>query len=477
VGAGVLALAVGAALVGFFRFERFVGVRYLRRARGALTRLGVWGAAAVTVGAGAAFLAMHGHQRDVETLAVVVALLGAIVTMLLALLRLFSVFTTVSTMGVVLGVASLVVVMAVTSGFQRDYQEKVLALNAHLIVTAYGPERDMEEAEREADGFITKLRTMPGLTRISKFSFSEVMIGPVGSNLKGIELTDGAPELRRAVVAGALDDLARPARCGDPGAGRIVLGTELARKIRATVGRCVNVLVPFARDAQGGPVAMPFEVVALTRMGFYEFDARFAFIPLADARRLGNARQSVVGVEMRFTDPALALSAEDEVHRRLNTDLHIMDWQMLNRTLFMTLTMQKLIISFVLAFIIVVAAFNIVASLMLVVLAKSREIAILTTIGAPAASVLRIFVVAGSFVGFVGTGLGIAYGLLVCGVARVYGYPLDPKVYLIGSLPVQISLRELLFVAATTQLVCFLATIYPAWRAARLPVVDGLRQI
>jgi len=131
----------------------------------------------------------------------------------------------------------------------------------------------------------------------------------------------------------------------------------------------------------------------------------------------------------------------------------------------------------VLGIIILVAAVNIVSSLTLIVLAKYREIAILNSMGARKASLLRIFLVGGSFVGFAGTALGILYGLTVCGLAHLYGYPLDPKVYLIAKLPVEISASEILFVAATTQLICVVVTLYPALRAARLRPVDGLRDI
>jgi lipoprotein-releasing system permease protein len=137
--------------------------------------------------------------------------------------------------------------------------------------------------------------------------------------------------------------------------------------------------------------------------------------------------------------------------------------------------MQKVMISLLLVLIIVVAAFNIIASLTMIVLSKVREIAILKSMGARAPTVARIFLVGGTTVGAIGTTLGIAYGLLVCGLARLYGYPLDPKVYLIGKLTVQIAASELVIVAAATLGICFLATIYPAWRASRLKAVDGIR--
>jgi lipoprotein-releasing system permease protein len=192
---------------------------------------------------------------------------------------------------------------------------------------------------------------------------------------------------------------------------------------------------------------------------------------------MGNARQSIFGVELRFADPMQAVRLEPEVERLLGPETRVIDWKTLNRNLFAALAMQKLVISILLFFIIVVAAFNIIASLMLIVLSKVREIAILSSMGARSATLLRVFLAAGTFVGFAGTGLGILCGLAICGLAALYGYPLDPKVYLIARLPVQISAREILLVAATTQLICFLATLYPAVRAARLRVVDGLRYL
>jgi lipoprotein-releasing system permease protein len=483
-GAGALALVTSVLLVALFRFERFVAIRYLKRGHTPpVVRVGLLVSLVGTAASLALFLMSRGSSRELATLGVVLTLMGGLASTVFLLLRIFSVFTTVSTLGVVLGVASLVVVLAVTSGFEREFQEKVLAVNAHLIITAYGIERDMSEAEHDADEIMKKLRTLPGVTRMAKFSFSgaEVMIGRVGANLKGIDLSDGAPELRHARIAGAVDDLAKPADCGDgaaTAAGRIFLGSELARKARAKVGDCLSVLVPFSNGAnEGTPTAFPFKVVGIFQMGFNEYDARLAFVNLEDARRLGNARQSVFGVELRFRDPMMALTLQDEVERRLGPEPRIIDWKTLNHNLFTALTMQKVIIALVLGIIIVVAAVNIVSSLTLIVLSKYREIAILSSMGARKASLLRIFLVAGSFVGFTGIALGIVYGLAVCGLASLYGYPLDPKVYLIAKLPVEISVPEILFVAATTQLICVVVTLYPALRAARLRVVDGLRYL
>jgi lipoprotein-releasing system permease protein len=413
---------------------------------------------------------------------VVIAVGALLATILLVLLRFFSVFTTVSTVGVMLGVASLIVVLSVTSGFQHEFEAKVQSVNAHLLVTSYGLERDVAEAEREARKVRAALEGFPGLVRTTRFSFTagEVMIGKIGANLKGVELADGLPELRRALTAGSVDDLGKPATC--PGAGtelvgRLILGADLARKAHAALGDCIQVLVPFSGAIESTPSAYTFRVVGLVSFGFQEYDARLGFIPLEDASRLGNARQSIFGVELRFQDPMLALRMEEEVENRLGPDRRIIDWKTLNKNLFTALAMQKLIISLLLVLIIVVAAFNILSSLMLVVLSKVRQVAILAAMGARRGSLLRVFLVSGSIVGFVGTGLGIAYGLALCGLAALYGYPLDPKVYLIARLPVEISAREILLVAGATQLISLLATLYPANRASRQQVVNGLKYV
>jgi lipoprotein-releasing system permease protein len=485
--AGLLALVGSVALLLGCRVERFVGTRYLRRESASrAVRLGPPIALAITVVDILVVLATRNHHRTVETIAVVLALVSLLVTILLLLLRYVSVFTAVSTVGVMLGVASLVVVLSVTSGFQREFERKVQAVNAHLIVTSYGLERDVEEADQEAETVRAKLRGMPGLVRISRFSFTagEVMIGKVGANLKGVDLADGVTDLRRALVAGSVDDLGKPATCadgalGDAGAwvGRLILGSELAHKVRAKVGDCIQVLVPFSGSVESVPSAYTFRVIGLSSFGFHEYDARLAFIPLEDARHLGNARQSIFGVELRFADPMEALRAEAAVEERLGPDMRIIDWKTLNKNLFTALAMQKLIISLLLVLIIVVAAFNILASLTLVVLSKVREVAIIASMGARAGALRRIFLVSGSVVGFVGTGFGILYGLALCGLAALYGYPLDPKVYLIARLPVEVSGREILLVAGATQIICLLATLYPAWRASRQRVVDGLKYV
>jgi lipoprotein-releasing system permease protein len=482
-----VALAVGWVLVEVMKrgLERLVGFRYLHRGRrsaGASIGLAV-GLAQVAAGF-VLFALAHGRSRGLETAGVVFILAGAKLAIISFLLRVFSVFTMVSTYGVVLGVAALVVVFGVTSGFEREFQDKVLALNAHLIVQAYG---DADFAEM--DDIQKRLAGMQGVVRMAPFLFSagEVMIGRVGANLKGIDLRQGADELREALKngSGSVEDLERPASCTSPptatpptattDVGRIAIGAELARKLHVQVGDCIPIMVPFSSGAADAPVSYQFKVTGIFRMGFNEYDTRLAYVSISDAQRLANVRRLVSGVELRFADPMLALAAGKEVQRRLGSPHHLVDWKELNGNLFRALAIQKVFIALVLLIIIVVAAVNIVSSLTMIVLSKVREIAILKSMGASASMVARIFLIGGTTVGLIGTGLGIGYGLLVCLLARLYGYSLDPHVYLIGELPVQIRAEELVGVAAVTMLISWLATLYPSHRANRLSAADGLR--
>jgi lipoprotein-releasing system permease protein len=481
-----VALGMGWVLAELLKLglERLVGFRYLhrgRRSRWALIGLAV-GLAAMLVGFVVFALVRPEHKhRALETASVVWILAWGLIAVVSLLLRVFSIFTTVSTIGVVLGVASLIVVFGVTSGFEREFQDKVLALNAHLIVQAYG-DADFDELE----DIQKRLEGMPGVVRMAPFLFSagEVMIGRVGANLKGIDMQRGADELRQALEHGTVEDLAKPASCPLPATtprrtttdvGRIAIGVELARRLHVGVGDCVPIMVPFSSGATDAPVSYLFKVTGTFRMGFNEYDTRIAYASIADAQRLASVRRLVSGVELRFADPMQALVVGPEVQRRLGSPHHLVDWKELNGNLFKALQMQKVVIILILVIIVVVAAFNIVSSLTMIVLSKVREVAILKSMGAASSMVARIFLIGGTTVGLLGTSLGIGYGLLVCLLARLYGYPLDPKVYLIGELPVQIRPEELVGVALSTMLIAWVATLYPALRASRMGAVEGLR--
>jgi lipoprotein-releasing system permease protein len=346
---GFVALGLSLMLLLAFRFERFVGLRYLARSRpSGVARAGLLVTLAlIGLGVGV-LLAGRGRSRELETAGVVIILLAGLGSFLFALLCVFSVFTTVSTIGVVLGVASLVVVLAVTSGFEREFREKVLVVNAHLLVMEYG-EPTLEEREKKAEEYMRKLRDLPELTGMSKFSLSagEVMIGKVGAQVKGIDLAKSAGELERVRASGKVADLGRPARCdgqapaSDEWVGRIFLGAELARKLRVRLGQCISVMAPFSGgDPTAPPVGSRFEVVGTFQMGFHEYDTRLAYVSLEDARRMGGSSATLFGIELRFRDPDRAMTIVPEVEARIGHDAKLLDWQTLNHNTFTALQMQ-----------------------------------------------------------------------------------------------------------------------------------------
>ena len=382
-----LALAVGAllcwALGELFALglERFVGLRYLHPARRAGGTRVLLAAGLGLTGAGGALLALvHSHHRGWETLAVVFVLVGGLIALVGLLLRLFSVFTTVSTMGVVLGVASLVVVLAVTSGFEREFQDKVLALNAHLIVHAL--RRHQRRRRRDSEYIEDKLRGMPGVVRMAqvRLSAGEVMIGgrrqPEGSRPQN----GGRRSAPRPALVGARSKTwPRRPSCPTPGGGRarpppkrgrIALGAELARR-STHVGDCVSIMVPFAAGAGSAAHRLPVRGGGPVPNGLQR---------VRHPARLRRAWPTPNGWRTRagccpgssFVSPipTMALEPADEVRARLGSPQRIVDWKELNHNLFMALTMQKVIISLLLLLIIVVAAFNIVASLTMIVLSK-----------------------------------------------------------------------------------------------------------
>jgi len=491
---GVLAAesAVLALVAHLFRndLERVVALRYLRRSQSARFSPDALWACAAGIGLALLGFALSRYLgRTVETMAASSVFIAILVAACFVPIYFFNIFTAVSTIGLALGVSTLVVVLGVTSGFEREFKEKVLSVNGHIVANSYG-NPEPEAADRELDAVIEKLSDLPGLTRVEKFSLSagEVMIGKFGANLKGLDLRRGSQEISAALLPGhRIEDLNEPATCASkpllPGlapeveedVGRMAIGVQLARKLGVSRGDCVQVLVPFSK---GGKLTAPpftFKVAAIFHLGFNEYDSRLAYVNLEDAHKISGARQTLFGVELRFEDPLEAIRMVPRVEARLGPQFRVTDWRTLNSNLFRALIMQKTVISIILLIKMVVASFNVLASLYLIVRTKVREIAILNSMGTRRRSVMGIFVVAGAFIGLTGGGIGLLLGLAQCAIISRFGYALDPKVYLIEQLPVELNGFELLAVPAAAVAICLLATLYPALKASRLEVVDGLR--
>lgn len=460
-----------------------------------------------------------------------------------------SAITFIAVTGVALGVAALLAVMSITSGFQNEFRSKVLGVNAHVLVLKYGLDF------REYRDVLAKVGRLPEVSGAAPFEIDEMMLAK-GDRLAGVLVKGVDPELMPSVldlpsqiIAGDLrglrlpgsrppvDDSAAPASAPEvapapvdsalpaidvpslaemqalldaegpslpsdqleqelfaasgneavttaslPG---LVVGATLAENLGLEVGDRVQLVSPLAglEATFGGPSrrrtstpSREFRVIAIFEAGFQEYDTRLVYTDLYEAQALANRGDTVTGVEMRLTDLERAPAVASEVERILGTGpYHTLDWQELNHNLFTALEIQKVMLSLVIATIIFVAAFTVIATLIMVVLEKKREIAILKAMGAKDASILVIFMIQGIVVGLVGTFVGLVLGGLICAYLTYLRFPLDPKVYLIDHLPVHTSASEFSATVIIAFLICSTATWIPAFWAARLLPADGVR--
>jgi len=417
------------------------------------------------------------------------------------LFSVFSVFTSVSVLGVVFGVAALTVVLAVTTGFQKEFRDKVLGVNAHVIVlksqATFAEYRDVMKTAREIDREVLA---------VQPFIFAEMLVtrgkGELsGVAIKGIDptLVSGVLDLDKHMIApnkvdSLLTPVCPPAATDRPAAPEpdrpkclanppIIMGKELAHKLKAKVGDVVTVVVPLSnidfdtwRAKSSAPRTRKFTVTGIFYSGFDEYDRRLMYTSLADTQELVGRGDQVMGVELKVKDVEHA----EDIARRLEKALggppyQVQDWYELNHNLFMALKLQKLALVVILTLIIIVAAVNMVSALTMMVTDKTREIAILKSMGASSSSVALVFQVVGLAIGLAGTIIGVLIGLGTCYVVGRYGYHLDPKVYLIDRLPIEVKPLEVLLVAGITMVISVISTLVPSQAAASLRPVDGLR--
>ena len=508
-----------------------------------------------------------------------------------------SVGTMFAILGVALGVAALATVVSVTGGFRTQFRDKVLGVNAHVLVLKYTS--DFREYRR----VMTDLEGVPGVTGIAPFVINPMMVThgkrtATGVLLKGVdpELMPRVLDLPQHITEGSVKELRRPGAappqrerspgmrqfgdpprpagsagsgkrtgrfggteldldlgdpalefsgpiadadppgskpagridepleaiaelpddapigsvtpdggyasklpeedflppeldsdpCSDPDASKklpgIVVGKTLRENLEIELGDCVQVTSPtigftFSRGSIRPPVAKQFRVVAVFDAGFDQYDSRLVYTDLFEAQAFYGGGDTVTGVEMKVRDVDDARQVAALVDKKLATGIYrVMDWEELNHGLFTALRIQQIMMSLVLALIIIVAAFTVVATLIMVVLEKKREIAVLKSMGARDSALLRTFLYQGAIIGLAGTSIGLSVGWLVCKLLVVYGLPLDPKVYFISKLPIEVRPEQFVSVGVFAVLVCLIACVWPALHASRLRPAEAFRE-
>lgn len=407
-----------------------------------------------------------------------------------------SIISLISICGVFLGVTALVSVISVASGFEDVFRDKVLGVNSHVLVMTYKQDdfREYRDVQKTLEDYSSEvLETAP-------FIFHEMMIA-IGSKVSGIlikgvepETMMGVSDLAKYIIAE--DDTARSALLEElhysPEAHGevppVIIGRVLAEKLKAKIGDEVRVISPrrgVVGEHQYGPSQMEptqkrFRIIALYDSGFYDYDNRLLICDYKALQEFFNLDDVVTGVEVRVKDINKTGELRDAVTPILNSNpgldrYKVIDWQDLNRSLFTSLHLQKVTLSIIMLFIVIVASFNIVGTLIMMVLDKQRDISIMKSMGASDGMIMRTFIYQGMFIGGIGTVLGLLGGLLVCYLLTLYEFELDATVYLISSLPVKLEPSVFAMVGISTMFISFLATLYPSWWATQLSPVEGLR--
>jgi lipoprotein-releasing system permease protein len=495
-----------------------------------------------------------------------------------------SVSTVFAILGVALGTAALVAVMSVTGGFRAQFREKVVGVNAHVLVLKYAGEfRDYRDV-------IRKVEKLPGVVGVNPFAINPMMVThgdrtatgvmvkgidparvgqvldlpqhivegsldglrvpgnpppspakddaedeldlseaeieatseprePAGDLLEAIRRTVDAGAPRPGASAAAHEDVATyvpspgdlpsgsivpqggyqselpgddvlpeeidPDPCSNPSSTLpgIVLGSTLKQNLHAKLGDCIQITSPtigysYVRGTLRPPVARQFRVTGVFHAGFDQYDAKFVYVDLPEAQAFYSGGDTVTGVEMKLDDLERSHEVVKEVERALDSEIYnVLDWEELNHGLFTALQIQQILMSLVLALIILVAAFTVIATLIMVVLDKKREIATLKAMGASDGQLMKAFLYQGLIIGLIGASSGLAFGYAVCRWILIYGFPLDPKVYFISRLPVQIRPESFVLTGVFAVAMCLAATVWPALYAARLRPAEAFREL
>jgi lipoprotein-releasing system permease protein len=383
-----------------------------------------------------------------------------------------SVISLISIIGVAVGVGAVIIALAVMTGLQQELRDRILGSNPHVYVSRVG---GIDDYRAE----VARLRDMPGVVGAAPDVLGQALIsagrGASPVQIKGVDpaLEPSVTDVQRTMQSGSLDGLTNRGD-GIPG---IVLGKDLAASLGVSVGDSVQVLTLEGVLTPMGsrPLARRRQVVGIFRLGLYEFDSTYAFVSLPDAMRLFDKPQ-VDFIQLRVDDVYKAPQVAANVRTKLGEQYSTEDWTVMNKPLFSALTLEKIAVSLAVGLIVLVAALNIVATLILLVMEKHRDVAILKTMGAGARSVTAIFMAQGLIIGLVGTSVGAAlgYGLSwVFNHFRLIRVPID--VYQVSYLPFTVLAGDFAIVVGAAIVICFVATIHPSRQAARLDPAQALR--
>lgn len=401
--------------------------------------------------------------------------------------RTISFNTVISITGVTIGVAALIATLGIMTGFKEDLQAKILGTNSHIIVTTKTGETIKDYAALTAN-----IEAVPEVVAATPFIFKQVLLtsetGSHGVVLRGIDtLREGhVTEIAKNLKIGSLEDLDRLGKGVPPSPDQpevappllpgIIVGKELSLRLGVFLGDRLNVVSPVGPISALGmiPKVRGYRVVGVFESGMFEYDSSLAFVAIKQAQEFFNMGDAVTGIEVKVQDIFEADRIAQRIERTIGFPYWARDWMKLNKNLFSALKLEKFMMFVLLVLVVIVASFNIVSTLTMIVVEKHREIAILKAMGATGQAVQRIFMLNGLVIGFVGTVIGIPLGYTFCWAIQTF-YTLPGDIYYLSRIPVNIKIMDVLVVGLSAITITFLATINPCRQAARLDPAEALR--
>lgn len=385
-----------------------------------------------------------------------------------------SVITVISVLGVMMGVMALVVVLSVMNGFRAEMMSKILGVNSHLIVLSYGG------VFQEYRRISSKVGRIEGVIAATPFIYSQVMINHSG-NVAGPVLRGVDPKTAGDVLS--LENMIKKGNLSSLDTASdelpaIILGRELSKQIGAYPGDVISVVAPEGKLTPLGraPNTRKYRVSGLFDSGMYEYDASMVFVSLKQAQDLLGLGDKVTGLEVKVEDIYESDKVAGRIHKELGYPYWAKDWKVMNRSLFSALKLEKVTMFIILTMIVLVGALNIISTLVMVVMEKTKDVAILRAMGASSKNIMVIFMLQGLLVGVLGTLAGMISGLTICHLLAKYQFiSLPSDVYYISTLPVLVEIWDVCFVASAAIVISFLATLYPSWYASRLNPVEAIR--
>jgi len=401
-----------------------------------------------------------------------------------------SIITIISTAGVALGVMALIIVLAVMTGFEEDLTEKILGTNAHIVVLKSNGEM------ADYNDLMVKLKGLGGVIAATPFIYNQVMLS-TGKNVSGVVLrgietkTDTqVTNLFKSMIAGKLSDLDKaspaPVAGSDPPLPGVVIGKELAGHLNLLVGDTVNVISPLGNITPMGmiPKMKRYRVAGIFNTGMFEYDSTLAYVALGEAQSFLGMGDTVTGIQLKVADVYKTGGIVRNINSNIGFPYYARDWMQMNKNILFALKTEKMVMFIILTLIVLVAAFGIASTLFMVVMEKTKDIAILKSMGATGRSIMRIFVLEGLIIGVTGTLFGVMGGLLVAlnlepivgFIQRVTGFELFSKdVYYLDRFPSLVIPGDVLLISVTAVIISFLATLYPSWQASRMAPAEALR--